>query len=195
MDYSKEPFLVNAMREMASFVMNAIEYIRSDEVEAMIELLLKVRGEGRRILVMGAGRSNLVGKAFAMRLLHLGYKVHVLGDTIVPALRPGDAVIAVSGSGRTKLIVDAAEVAKSVGAKIVALTSFRDSPLAKIADIIVEIPGRSEVSSEKDYFSRQILGIYEPLAPLGTLFEVTATVFLDALIVELMHRIKELGKP
>jgi len=183
------------MREMTSFVMGAIEYIKSDQVEAMIDLLLKARREQRRILIMGAGRSGLVGKAFAMRLLHLGYKVHVLGDTIVPALRPDDIVIAITGSGRTKLIVDAAEVAKSIGAKIIAVTSFPDSPLAKIADVVVEIPGRTEVSSEEDYFSRQILGIYEPLAPLGTLFEVTATVFLDGLIVELTHRIKEIEKP
>jgi 6-phospho-3-hexuloisomerase len=40
-----------------------------------------------------------------------------------------------------------------------------------------------------DYFARQILGIHEPLSPLGTLFEDTAMVVLDAVIAELMKRL------
>jgi len=108
---------------------------------------------------------------------------------MVSPIRGGDVAIAISGSGRTALIVTAAEAAKSVKAVVVAITSFRDSPLARIADVIVQIPGRTKVSKVEDYFSRQILGIHEPLAPLGTLFEVTAMVFLDSVIPELMKRL------
>jgi len=138
---------------------------------------------------MGAGRSGLVGRCFALRLKHLGFDVSVLGDTIVSPVGKDDVVIAISGSGRTALIVTAAEAAKSVGAKVIAITTYPDSPLGKLADIVVEIPGRTKVSTVEDYFARQILGIHEPLAPLGTLFEDTALVFLDSVIVELMHRL------
>ncbi|MDW7969242.1 MAG: SIS domain-containing protein [Sulfolobales archaeon] len=191
MDELREKHIVNTMRDLANYVLNAISYIKSEEVESMIEVLISALDEGRRVLIVGVGRSGLIGKAFAVRLMHLGYKVFVMGDTIVPALRPKDILIAISGSGRTKLVIDAAEVAKSIGAKVIALTSFRDSPLANLADIVVEVPGRLKVSTQEDYFSRQILGIYEPLSPLASLYEVTVMAFLDGLIIELTQRIKK----
>ncbi len=180
------------MREIVSFITRAIDEIDREQVARMIDLLVDVyRKNGRsKILVMGAGRSGLVGRAFAMRLLHLGYNVYVLGDTIVPRIGERDVVIAISGSGSTKLIVTAAEAAKKVGAKIIAITSYPDSPLGRLADIVVRIPGRTKISrGEEDYFARQILGIHEQLAPLGTLFEDTAMIFLDGVVAELMHRL------
>ncbi len=179
------------MLEITNFVTRAVEAISDSEKERMIEELIDAYKRGARILVMGAGRSGLVGKSFAMRLLHLGYQVYVLGETIVPRIREGDVVIAISGSGRTRLIVAAAEAARIVGARIIALTTYPDSPLGRLADIIVRIPGRTKIAKEEDYFTRQILGIHEPLAPLGTLFEDTTMLFLDGVTVELM---KKLGK-
>ncbi len=174
---------------LSKFVISALDLINEDEVSKFIELLEASYESGKKVLVIGAGRSGLIGRAFAMRLMHLGFNTYVLGETIVPALQPGDVVVAISGSGRTRLVVTAAEVAKSVGARVVAVTTFPDSPLAQIADQIVRVPGRSKVSAEDDYNVRQLIGIYEPLAPLGTLFELTAMVTLDAVISELMTRL------
>lgn len=179
-----------AMYAIADFILNATRILKREQVERMVEKLVEAYKRGdHKILVMGAGRSGLVGRAFAMRLLHLGYNVYVLGDTIVPRIGRGDIVIAISGSGRTKLIVTATEAAKQVGATVIAVTSYPDSPLAELADIVVEVPGRTKIVREEDYFARQILGIHEPLAPLGTLFEDTAMVFLDAVVAELMERL------
>jgi len=179
-----------AMYVIADFIINAIKELKKEQVERMINKLVEAyERRDHKILVMGAGRSGLVGRAFATRLLHLGYNVYVLGDTIVPRIGEKDIVIAISGSGRTKLIVTAAEAAKHVGATVIAVTSYPDSPLAEIADIVVEVPGRTKIAREEDYFARQILGIHEPLAPLGTLFEDTAMVFLDAVVAELMERL------
>ncbi|MEM0044043.1 MAG: 6-phospho-3-hexuloisomerase [Sulfolobales archaeon] len=179
----------DVMREISSFIMKSIDMISVDQVEKAVKLLVDTYNRGKMVLVMGAGRSGLIGRGFAMRLMHLGFRVYVLGDTIVPPVREGDLVIAISGSGRTKLIVTAAEAAKSVGAKILTITSFPESPLAQISDVVVVVPGRTKVSAEEDYFARQILGIHEPLAPLGTLFEDTTMVFLDSLIVRLMQEL------
>jgi len=126
-----------------------------------------------------------------MRLLHLGFNSYVLGETIVPAIGKNDIVVAISGSGRTKLILTAAEAAKEAGAKLISITSYFDSPLAKISDVVIEIPGRTKYSKNEDYFARQILGITEPLAPLGTLFEDTTQIFLDGIVAELMIRLKK----
>jgi len=178
-----------AMRQIAGFILKSIEEIDENEVNAFIDELVRVYSESKKVLVMGAGRSGLVGKAFAMRLLHLGFNSYVLGETIVPSVREGDLVIAISGSGRTQLIVTAAETAKKVKARVAAITSYRESPLAKIADIVVRVPGRTKSSRMDDYFARQILGLHEPLAPLGTLFEDTAMVFLDGVVYALMVRL------
>ncbi len=174
---------------ISKFILFSLDFIKEHEISKFIEILHSAYSNGKKVLIIGAGRSGLVGKAFAMRLMHLGFNVYVLGETIVPALNPGDIVIAISGSGRTKLVVTAAEVSKSIGAKVIAITSFRNSPLAQISDLIIEVPGRTKVSSEDDYNVRQLIGIYEPLAPLGTLFEVTTMVTLDAIISELMTRL------
>lgn len=174
---------------ISKFINNAIDYIKQDEVAAFVEKLESVYREGKKVLVIGAGRSGLVGRAFAMRLMHMGYNVYVLGETIVPALNPGDVVIAISGSGRTKLVVTAAEVAKSVGANVISLTTFPDSPLGKLSDLVVQVPGRTKISKEDDYNVRQLIGIYEPLAPLGTLFEITVLVLLDSVVSELMSKL------
>lgn len=178
-----------SMVSIAGYILESASKISNEQVSRAVSLLVEVYKNRNKVLVMGAGRSGLVGRAFAMRLLHLGYLVNVLGDTIVPPIGKNDLVVAISGSGRTKLIVTAAEAAKTVGARILSITSFPDSPLAQLSDVVVVVPGRTKVAREEDYFMRQILGIHEPLAPLGTLFEDTAMVFLDGLIVELMSRL------
>jgi len=181
---------LEAMSEIARFIEQASKAIDKEEVSRFIEILSGVYGDPRRkVLVMGAGRSGLVGKAFAMRLLHMGFNVYVLGETIVPSVREGDIVVAISGSGRTKLIVTAAEAAKQVGATVVAITTYPESPLGRLADVVVRVPGRTKSSKMDDYFARQILGIHEPLAPLGTLFEDTAMVFLDGIVYALMEKL------
>jgi len=178
-----------AMLEILNFVGNVVDSISDEEKDRFIELLINTYHKKARVLVTGAGRSGLVGKAFAMRLLHLGFPVYVLGETIVPSITKGDVVIAISGSGRTKLVVAAAEAAKTVGAIVVALTSYYDSPLGKISDLIVRIPGRTKIAEEEDFFARQIIGIHESLAPLGTLFEDAAMIFLDGVVAELMEKL------
>jgi len=182
-------YVKKTMKEISLFIDKVAEKLSDEQVERFVETLVDAYRRGAKVLVMGAGRSGLVGRAFAMRLMHLGFNVYVLGETITPSIGEGDIVVAISGSGRTQLIVTAAEAAKKVKAKIVAITSYPDSPLGRLADIVVEIPGRTKTAPDIDYFARQILGIHEPLAPLGTLFEDTALAFLDGVVVELMHRL------
>ena len=44
----------------------------------------------KRVYVAGAGRSGLIARAFAMRLMHLGMEAYVVGETITPAMHTGD---------------------------------------------------------------------------------------------------------
>jgi hexulose-6-phosphate isomerase (EC 5.-.-.-) len=177
------------MREIAEFAAKASRLINASQVDRMAEVLVDLYHRKGKVLVMGAGRSGLVGKAFAMRLLHLGFNSYVLGETIVPSISRGDVAVAISGSGRTGLIVEAADAAKKVGAYVIAITTYPESPLGQLADLVVMVPGRSKVSKMDDYFARQILGLHEPLAPLGTLFEDTAMLLLDGVIYYLMMKL------
>lgn len=179
----------DAMIQIIDYVYKAVDLISDVEKNEMIKFLLDVHRERKRVFVVGAGRSGLVVKAFAMRLMHLGFNVYVVGETIMPPVNQGDVLIAVSGSGRTRTVLTVAEVAKSIGAKVVAITSYSDSPLARLADVVMRIPGRTKLAIEEDYIVRQVRGVHEPLAPLGTLFEVTTMIFLDGIVAELMHKL------
>jgi 6-phospho-3-hexuloisomerase len=68
-----------------------------------------------RIFVLGEGRSGLAVRMAAMRLMHLGLRVHVVGETTTPALNDGDVLIAASGSGDTPGVVMTAEQARTAG--------------------------------------------------------------------------------
>ncbi|OGD53180.1 6-phospho 3-hexuloisomerase [Candidatus Bathyarchaeota archaeon RBG_13_38_9] len=178
-----------AWYQITKGVEKTLSKISHKQVENMINMLLWAKY--KHILIIGVGRSGLIGKAFAMRLMHLDFDVYVMGETITPAIGHGDLIIAISGSGTTKLAVTAAEIGKEVGARIIAVTSHPNSDLGKIADHVLQIRGRTKIAKEKDYFLRQITGVHEPLAPLGTIFELSAMIFFDSLIAEL---IKRMGK-
>ncbi|MGQ9718732.1 MAG: SIS domain-containing protein [Nitrososphaerales archaeon] len=184
---------------LAALISKNLSDVSQEEVDKCVDLILSSRD--KKIFVMGAGRSGLVGRAFALRLLHLGYEVHILGETLMPSVSKGDLVIAISGSGSTKLVMTAVEAAKYVGAMVIGITSYLDSPLGKIADFVLQVKGRVMPTTEadgRDYFARQILGLHEPLAPLGTLFEDTCMILLDAMIPVMMKKLglneKDLGR-
>ncbi|MCW3979194.1 MAG: SIS domain-containing protein, partial [Candidatus Bathyarchaeota archaeon] len=136
-----------------------IQSIDSEEINRMVETILETHD--RKILLLGSGRSGFVGRAFALRLMHLGFNVYVSGETITPALTPDDLVLVLSGSGTTTTVVAQAGVAKEVGSKIVAVTSHPDSPLAELADEVVVVKGRTKIDQIFDYEGRQIAGEYD----------------------------------
>jgi 6-phospho-3-hexuloisomerase len=184
---------LEAMREflnvIVTFISKLVSVIDEAQVEKLINTLIYAQAAKHSIFVIGAGRSGLVARAFAMRLMHLGFQVYVIGETITPAAGKGDVLLAISGSGSTGIVVDVAQAAKKVDCTVIAITSHPESPLGQLADHVVYVPGRTKISETTDYFSRQVLGLHEPLAPLGTLFEIAATIFLESLVGELMKRL------
>ena len=182
-------WLKAAADEIIECIKLSIEELNLNEVEKLIELLLKAKDE--KIFMVGMGRSGFVARSFALRLMNLGFNVYFLGETITPAAEKGDLLIAISGTGTTKMVLTASSAAKEIGAKVIAVTSFPDSSLGQLADLVVTVKGRTKAGlpREEDYLARQIIGEREPLTPLGSIFENNCMVFLDSLIVELMHRL------
>lgn len=184
-------WLEAAAKEILDGAMKAINELNLASVEKMIQMIMDAKDV--KIFVVGMGRSGFVGRAFALRLMNLGFNVYFLGETITPAAGKDDLVIAVSGTGETKMVLTASSAAKEIGARVVAVTSYPESPLGKIADQVVSVKGRTRMGwpREEDYLTRQILGEREPLSPLGSIFENNCMIFLDCLIVELMYRLSK----
>jgi 6-phospho-3-hexuloisomerase len=181
-------WLKAAAEEIITGIKSCMEELNMNEVERFVHLLLDAKD--RKIFIVGMGRSGFVARAFALRMMNLGFNVYFLGETITPAAEKGDILIAISGTGSTKMVLTASTAAKEIGATVIALTSFSESPLGQTADLTVTIKGRTKAGwpKEEDYLARQIIGEREPLTPLGSVFENNCMVFLDSLVVELMHR-------
>lgn len=169
----------------------AEEYLDEDVVNEFENIIM----ESKNIFVTGAGRSGLAAKAFAMRLMHLGLSAYVVGETISPAIYEEDCIIAISGSGETNTIVSAAQIAKDRGSKVLAVTSYPESSLGQLADGYILVKGRTQKEDDdENYMKRQIHGNYTSLTPLGTAFELTTLVFLDAIVSELMEKMHQTEK-
>jgi 6-phospho-3-hexuloisomerase len=178
-----------AAEEIVAGIQSCIEELNMEDAERLVELLLE--SKDKKIFIVGMGRSGFVARAFALRLMNLGFSVYFLGETITPAAEKEDLLIAISGTGATKMVLTASTAAKEIGAKVVAISSFPESPLGQMADQVITIKGRTKIGwpREEDYLARQIMGEREPLTPLGSVFENNCMVFLDSLVVELMHRL------
>jgi 6-phospho-3-hexuloisomerase len=179
-------YLKKTVEGIAKHALEVIGRIDFEQVEQMIQCIT----ESNSTFIVGSGRSELVGKAFAMRLMHLGFTVHVVGDVTTPALTQEDCLIAISGSGETKTVTLAAETAREVGTKVIGITTDPQSTLGKNSDVVVNIDSKSKVPW-KYYTSHVLKGNYDDLTPMGTLFEDSTHLFLDGLIAEFMVRLNK----
>lgn len=127
-----------------------------------------------RIFVAGAGRSALVARFFAMRLMHGGYDVYVVGEIVTPSLKKGDLMIVISGSGETETMIAFTKRAKELGAEIALISAKTDSTLADMANSVFPI-GQPELYGK-------VVGM-----PMGTTFELSTLIFLESTISHIIH--------
>lgn len=138
------------------------------------EKLTHMLDKASRIFVAGAGRSGLIAKFFAMRLMHGGYDVYVVGEIVTPSLRNGDLLIVISGSGETETMIAFTKRAKELGAAIALLTTKSSSTIGDMADTVFRI-GSPELYGK-------VVGM-----PMGTTFELSTLMFLEATISHIIH--------
>jgi len=170
------PFILGKIREVT-------DKISPEDFDNFINLIIKAP----RVYIIGAGRSGLIARAFGMRLVHLKKKVFIVGETITPAMRKGDTLIAVSGSGKTTWVVETTRATKALGGKVAAITWDPGSELANLGDIVVVIQSEAIPRKITGYTTRELMGL--PLPPLGSLFEISTLIFFEACVLELMNRL------
>lgn len=119
-------------------------------IESNIEATIKLISESKgRVVVTGLGKSGLVGAKIAATLASTGtssFFIHsadaLHGDS--GAIHDGDVLIAISNSGETSEVLAIADMAKSWGNKVVAITGKKNSRLATMADAVLDIAFEKE---------------------------------------------------
>ena len=132
-----------------------------------------------RVFLAGCGRSGLMVRAFAMRCMHMGKTAYVLGDVTTPAIAAGDLLVVASGSGETESLVSHTRKAKKLGAKVAAVTIYPQAAIGRLADCTVWINAPTAKSEQET-------GVTS-IQPMGSLFEQSLLLFLDATIGRMME--------
>ena len=149
-----------------------------DDTSGQLDAFADLVDDAERVFVHGAGRSGLALHMTAMRLMHLGLEVHVVGEVTTPAIAEGDVLLTASGSGTTSGIVAAARTAVDAGARVAAITTAADSPLADLAEAVLVVP-----AADKQDRSGTASAQYA-----GGLFEQTVVLLGDAVFHALWKR-------
>jgi 6-phospho-3-hexuloisomerase len=149
--------------------------------EKSIDLLLEGIISANRIFLAGTGRSGLIIKCFAMRLMHLGLNAFVVGETITSGISQSDLLIIGSGSGETGSISIFAKEAKKHNARLGLITAFPDSTIGKLADIKVLISVPMDNNKQADGSAS--------IQPGGSLFEQSMMLLLDGVVLKLMEKL------
>ena len=107
-------------------------------------------------------------------MVHGGYDVSVVGEIVTPSIKSGDLLIIISGSGETEQLIAFTKNAQKIGAKIVLISAKSDSTIGDLADGVFQI-GKNELYGK-------VLGM-----PMGTVFELSTLLFLEATISHIIH--------
>ena len=108
-------------------------------IEKVVTALVKAYSDGKRIEFYGVGNSGVVAQDAQHKFFRLGVHTIAYSDghmQVMSAslLKPGDCVVVISNSGRTRDLMDACDIARKNGATTIVITAS-GSPLATAGDI------------------------------------------------------------
>ena len=135
-------------------------------IAEVIDVLQQARREGNQVFILGNGGSASTASHFAcdlakntrqeglphFRVIGLtdnmamfsalandgGYE-NVFSEQLASLVRPGDIVIAISASGNSKNVINAAETAHRYEATVIGFTGFDGGRLAQLANINIQV--------------------------------------------------------
>lgn len=170
--------VIRTGREVLEIEARAVEALSSrlnDSFARAVDLLYKTKS---RIIVLGMGKSGLVGRKIAATLASCGTPamfVHPAeaGHGDLGMILKGDVVIAVSYSGETREIIDLLDFIKRIGIKLISITGCRNSKIAKYSDIVLDARVEKEA---------------EPSGLVPTASSTASLALGDALAVALMKK-------
>ena len=161
--------LVTAVVEENRRVLTAVN-------ETEIDKLIEEIERARKIQLFALGRMQASMRGFAMRLKHMGFDTWVVFDTTTPAIGPGDLLIV--NCAVTLVDLNVIKLAKQAGARVAVLTAHPEFENARLADLVVNVPGQifgtgSEVKS---------------IQPMASLLEQALFLLEDIVVMLLIER-------
>lgn len=148
--------------------------------EDQIREFIKGIKQAHFIFCSAQGRSGYILRCFCMRLMHLGYQAFFVGETITSQIGRGDIIVVLSGSGQTTCTYELMKLGRNAGAKTYGIVGVEDSLIGRSLDHVIYLPRGSKGVNEP--------GISDPVQPPGSLFEQTAFMLLETIILELYLR-------
>ncbi|HFQ5647470.1 TPA: SIS domain-containing protein [Yersinia enterocolitica] len=179
---SEDSLMVMAQKlahEKTASIMETTRKINFSVFQQVISLI----NTAQRVQIVGIWGSGLTAKDLSYKLQKIGIMTLVEADLHVQiaaalTLTPKDVQIVLSFTGRRKDMRIAATVAKAQGATVIAITGSKVSPLAKIADYVLE-----SISDENEWRSSSISS------------RTAQNTLTDLIFLALMQQRKEMAKP
>jgi D-sedoheptulose 7-phosphate isomerase len=158
--------LTNSLQEHLETVRKLLES-SLPAIEQSGQLICDALAAGNKILICGNGGSAADAQHIAAELIgyyesqrrswpaialttdtsaltavsnDLGFE-HVFARQVAGLAQPGDVLIAISTSGKSKNVIRAVEQAKESGCKTIALTGASADALGALCDVVVAVPG------------------------------------------------------
>ena len=156
--------------EIRDYIKNEIETLNKldvDQIDAAINLLVETMENGNTVFTFGNGGSSATASHF-QNDFNKGVSEHIekkfnllcLNDNVATVMavandigfeeifrfqlrghiKPGDVVLAISGSGNSKNVINAVEYAKEQGCRVIGLTGYSGGKLRELADISLHVP-------------------------------------------------------
>lgn len=137
---------------------------------AQVEKAVDLIANAKNLLFFGVGGSSPVAFDAQHKFLKIGYLSVAFSDDNMQAmaasiLSESDVIVAISHSGASNSVIEALEIARQSGAKIIAITNYSRSPILKYSDVHL-FTASPETAFKSDALSSRIA----ELVILDTLF-------------------------
>ncbi|MGE5557611.1 MAG: MurR/RpiR family transcriptional regulator [Bacillota bacterium] len=117
---------------------DTLNILHKEEYKKAVEAICTAK----KIVLCGMGDAFTVAQSGFQKFIRIGYEVYASPDLdlqLIAAshMAPGDVLLAISHSGRTRSLVDVVKYARTTEATTISITNYPVSPLAKNSDIIL----------------------------------------------------------
>lgn len=164
---------MNFQNDIKDYIACEIETLKKLDIEAINEalnMLFEAQKNHKRIYVFGNGGSSATASHFqndfgkgVSEYIEDKFRFQCLNDNVPTVMavandigfeeifrfqlrgviESGDIVLAISGSGNSKNVINAVEYAKNCGNKIIGLTGYSGGKLKQLSDVSLHVPVNS----------------------------------------------------
>lgn len=167
------------MYATAKQILTEIDRVLAAVDAQQVDALLEAITAAHTVIVYGLGREGLVMRSLAMRLMHLGVPVAVVGDMTTPPAGRGTLFLVSCGPGFLSTVEALMGVAQGAGARVAMLTAQPEAALPRRADQLLVLPAQTMAEQEGSSSGQA----------MGSAYEQAMWVLFDALVPMLQIRL------